>query len=104
MAPDETSTTWLPPRVRAASASARAAIRSSSIPPRAVVSDDEPTLTTTGLAAAIPGHCVSAAPPRRRLAPHRVGPAARSPSLATPPLQPHTSLNLTSLAPWPTGS
>ena len=59
MAPEETSTTWVPPRVRAASASARAAIRSSSIPPRAVVSDEEPTLTTTGLAFAIPGHSPS---------------------------------------------
>src|ERR1039457_6342916 len=53
MAPDETTTAGSPRPARAARASASAPMRSSSIPPSAVVSEDEPTLTTTLVAAAI---------------------------------------------------
>jgi len=47
IAPEETSTTWPPPRTRLVSTSVSCAIRASSIAPAAVVSDDDPTLTTT---------------------------------------------------------
>ena len=53
MAPEDTSTTWVPPLARAASASTSAVIRCWSIPPSAVVSDDDPTLTTTRSAVAM---------------------------------------------------
>src|SRR3954469_11792429 len=52
MAPEDTSTTWLPAADRAARASTRASSRPGSSPPTAVVNDDEPTLTTIRFAAA----------------------------------------------------
>src|SRR5262249_33514484 len=52
IAPEDTSTTWLPSFTRAASPPASAAIRPSSIRP-SVVSEDEPTLTTTRRAVAM---------------------------------------------------
>ena len=55
IAPEETSTTWVPAPWRAARAAARAVIRSSAISPATVVSEDEPTLTTTRVAAAMSG-------------------------------------------------
>src|SRR4029077_10496149 len=47
IAPEETRTTWPPSCLRAASAAASAPILSASISPSGVVSDEEPTLTTT---------------------------------------------------------
>src|SRR5690606_2041921 len=53
MAPEETSTIWVPEACRAASTSTRASTRSTSIVPCGVVSDDDPTLTTIRLAVRI---------------------------------------------------
>src|SRR4051795_4820386 len=47
MAPDETSTSWLPDLTVAARPSTSASTRASSMPPAAEVSELEPTLTTT---------------------------------------------------------
>src|SRR3954447_14584008 len=47
MAPDETSTSWLPALTVAARPSTSASTRASSMPPAAEVSELEPTLTTT---------------------------------------------------------
>src|ERR1700679_2532640 len=55
MAPEETSTTWIPAFRRAARAAARAVIALSAISPSAVVSEEDPTLTTTRAAAAMAG-------------------------------------------------
>src|SRR5208337_3749747 len=57
IAPEETRTSWVLSRQRAARAAARAAIASSAISPSAVVSDEEPTLTTTLGAVAMSGRC-----------------------------------------------
>src|SRR5690348_16340178 len=53
IAPEDTRTTWPPSCLRAASAAASAPILISSISPSEVVSDEEPTLTTTRGAAAM---------------------------------------------------
>src|SRR5687768_11461399 len=55
MAPDDTSTTSRPAARTAARTSTSAISRSTSNPPGSVVSDDEPTLTTTREAPAISG-------------------------------------------------
>src|SRR6201996_7091722 len=55
MAPDETRIRSAPARIFSAQESARAPMRSSSMPPSGVVREDEPTLTTTRRAVAMGG-------------------------------------------------
>ena len=62
IAPEDTRTTWPPSCLRAASAAASAPILSPSISPSWVVSDEEPTLTTTRGAAAMSARSEVAVP------------------------------------------
>ncbi len=62
IAPEETRTSWVFRSRRAARAAASAQIRSSAISPSAVVSEEDPTLTTTRAAVAMSGRAALAAP------------------------------------------
>src|SRR5262249_31260050 len=84
-APEDTSTTWLPSFTRAASTPASAAIRPSSIRP-SVVSEDEPTLTTTRRAVAMSPRSSAGVPRCPRWPP--VPAAGRPPRPPTPPPAP----------------
>src|SRR5690606_2959354 len=98
MAPDETSTTWQPRPTRPATASTSAFSLAVSSPSPAVVSDDEPTLTTTrfaleiasrtSLTAAPPPPCPRSCSPLFRLVRlvvgHVGGRTAAGPALAAP--------------------
>src|SRR5918996_694537 len=81
IAPDDTSTTWLPAARRAASASTSACNRDRSSPPSRLVSEDDPTLTTSRRAAASWTRVLTALPPACTPAASRVLVVLRGPQL-----------------------